>query len=30
MLVYPDEFVDAVRAIYPDGVKKYPPKAGKV
>jgi hypothetical protein len=29
-LTYPSELLDAVRAMYPDGVKNYPPKAGKV
>ncbi|CAB4003154.1 partial [Paramuricea clavata] len=28
-LVYPQEILDAVRALYPDGIKDYPPRAGK-
>lgn len=29
-LIFPDELLDAVRAMYPDGIKNYLPKAGKV
>ncbi|CAB3998262.1 partial [Paramuricea clavata] len=28
-LVYPQEILDAVRVLYPDGIKDYPPRAGK-
>ena len=29
-LVYPQEILDAVRALYPGGIKDYPPRAEKV
>lgn len=29
-LVYPAELLDAIRELYPDGIKNYTPKSGKV